>query len=227
MRALALLPALGLAGCVEGHITLPPSLTYKVDVIELQSPCPKRCSVLKHELSDGQDGALYVLPYYQGQEWSYSDSRLFDSAGEPRYLALHSFRDHGYSYFRHRPRYPSGSLERRGYDCALDFGLEIHPEQVPLYVQLQGITLRGRGDDVVALNEAQLQDPTLNWTMSLIGDFPLPTPDNEDYEAQIFHIVGGPDERVMPAEDACDDDPRSFWFDLQFTPVSPPQGPQR
>ena len=73
----------------------------------------------------------------------------------------------------------------------------------------------------------QLQDPDLNWTMSLIGDFPLPTPDNEDYEAQIFHIVGGPDERVMPAEDACDDDPRSFWFDLQFTPVSPPQGPQR
>ena len=227
MRALALLPALGLAGCdIFGAYQLPPNLKYKVDVIELQSPCPKDCSTLVYELSDGEDGALHAFPYLRGDEWT-TESGMFDTAGELSQLSVYMSGATDYSALTYRPKFPRGTLRSRGYDCALSFGITIEPEILYEYVQLQGITLRGRGDDVVALNEAQLQDPTLNWTMSLIGDFPLPTPDNEDYEAQIFHIVGGPDERVTPAEDACDDDPRSFWFDLQFTPVSPPQGPQR
>lgn len=123
--------------------------------------------------------------------------------------------------------YPPGGLRGRGFDCEIQFGLAVEPESAPLRVWLQRINWRGWDKDVLDLDEGQLQDEDFGWTMELVGDFPLPTPDNEDYEAQIFHIIGGPDERVVPDEDACDDDPRSFWFDLQFTPVSPPQGPQR
>ena len=111
------------------------------------------------------------------------------------------------------------------YDCALYFGMEIEPELVSNYVALEGITTRGRGTPVLSLTSDQLQGD--EWSLALVGEFPLPTEDTPNYEEQIFHIIGGPDERVVPTEDACDDDPRSFWFDLQLTPVSPPQGPQR
>ena len=223
---LALLCASATEGCIVCYdLPSPPNLTYKVEVIELQSPCPSKCSTLAYEASDGEDGALYVWPYLHGAEWTEEDSRVFDTAGEPRYLSLRTPGVLFYTTVTNRAIYPSGTLKSRGYDCALYFGMEIEPELVSNYVALEGITIRGRGTPVLSLTSDQLQGD--DWSLALVGEFPLPTEDTPNYEEQIFHIIGGPDERVVPTEDACDDDPRSFWFDLQFTPVSPPQGRQR
>ncbi|MCK6514154.1 hypothetical protein L6R46_03760 [Myxococcota bacterium] len=221
MRALALLPALGLAGCdIFGDYILHPDLTYKVDVIELQTPCPNQCSTLAYELSDGEDGGLFVWPYPANGQWNPRDSRLFDSGGDVRPLLLES-PGSSYRYGNQRRTHTRGGLGRRGYDCVLDFALSVDGDPAGSFVRLARVTRRGREEEVLNWDESELQDPDLNWTMAVVGEFPVPTQHNEDYEAQIFHIVGGPDERAVPNEDACDDDHRSFWFDLQFTPIHP------
>ena len=113
---LALLCASATEGCIVCYdLPSPPNLTYKVEVIELQSPCPSKCSTLAYEASDGEDGALYVWPYLHGAEWTEEDSRVFDTAGEPRYLSLRTPGVLFYTTVTNRAIYPSGTLKSRGY----------------------------------------------------------------------------------------------------------------
>ena len=173
------------------------TLQYNIEVIEFQSPCPRKCAepYLWYSL------VLSVLPY---------DSGLHDSDLSGPELQIFV---------------PSSGLGTNSDSCRLRFGMQVLPDEAPLWVDLSK-SERNYGtkdwESFVTLDWEAQPELSESWTLELIGEFPLPKGEYDPaYEQSSFRIVGRPNDPIEVNRWTCTDDPRAFWFDLEYTPLKP------
>ncbi|MCK6521146.1 hypothetical protein L6R49_06860 [Myxococcota bacterium] len=100
--------------------------------------------------------------------------------------------------------------------------MQILPDEAPLWVDLSRPGRFDEWESFVAIDWQAQPELTDSWTLELIGEFPLPKAEYDPaYEEATFRIVGRPNDPIEVDRWTCTDDPRAFWFDLEYTPLKP------
>lgn len=172
----------------------PNTLLYEIRVLEFQSPCSRRCS--EPILWPGLE--LFFSPYESG---------LQDSDLSARELAI---------------VVPSSDLGIGSDLCRLRFGMQVFPDSSPSWVDLSKSGRFSGWESFMRLDWQAQPELADSWTLELIGEFPLPKAEYDPaYEEATFRIVGRPNDPIEVNRWTCTDDPRAFWFDLEYTPLKP------
>jgi hypothetical protein len=100
--------------------------------------------------------------------------------------------------------------------------MQILPDEAPLWVDLSEPGRFDEWESFVAIDWQAQPELSESWTLELLGEFPLPKAEYDPaYETSSFRIVGRPNDPIEVDRWTCTDDPRAFWFDLQYTPLKP------